>query len=46
MKLFCDHKYECIKNVNVYYGEEDKYPYKTYSVYLCCKCLKKKKVKT
>lgn len=44
-KLFCNHNYQLIDQVEHYVFESDKMPYKHTKIYMCNKCGKVRKIK-
>ena len=40
----CDHNWEFVKEVNVYFSSNSELPYKTKLTYRCTKCCKFKKI--
>ncbi len=44
-KLFCNHEYKDVSGEIRVWGESSEYPVKIYRVFVCQKCLKRKKIK-
>lgn len=44
-ELFCKHSWQFLKEVEIYKNDSSLRPHKSYMVYICPKCLAKKKIK-